>query len=155
MLSNSVTQRSGVLLLALFSSPVLAYDCTISATPLNFGSVKGIAGQAQRTTATLRVVCTTGASAANVSYQILIDGPAGQGQRQMSTGSHSTGYQLYISGDYQQVWGNGGSGTISDAYSLAANDSATRTYAVYAKMTPTRGDPPGSYIANTAVQLIY
>ncbi|WP_413734590.1 spore coat protein U domain-containing protein [Sodalis sp. RH21] len=143
------------LLWGLFSTQASAYDCSISATPLNFGAIQGIAGMVQRSTATITVVCSGGASAANVSYRILIDGPAAQAPRQISSGSHSASYQLYTSGDYQQVWGNGGGGVITDSYSLEANAAVTRTYTVYAKMTPSRNDPPGSYIANAMVQLIY
>ncbi|WP_410015975.1 spore coat protein U domain-containing protein [Sodalis sp. C49] len=144
-----------VMLCALFSGPALAYDCSIAATPLSFGALAGVDGATRQTTATLTVVCRTGAAAANVSYRILLDGPAGEGQRQMSAGGHNAGYQLYTSDNYQQVWGNGGGGAITDGYSLAANATVTRTYTVYARMRAGRDDRPGSYIATTLVQLLY
>ncbi len=145
---------TGVVLMFL-SGPALAYDCEISATPLNFGSVDGVAGQIRQSTATLTVVCRTGDTAANVSYQILMDSPAGDAQRQMSAGEHNTGYQLYTSGSYQQVWSNTGGGVISDSYSLAADATVSRNYTIYAKMKTDRAASPGTYTANLAVQLIY
>ncbi len=144
-----------VMVLLFLSGPVWAYDCEISTTPLNFGSVEGIAGRIKQSTATLTVVCRGDNTPANVSYQILIESPAGDAQRQMSTGSHNAVYQLYTSGSYQQVWSSTGSGVITDSYSLAANDSVSRTYTVYATMKTGRDDPPGNYTANLAVQLIY
>ncbi|NDL62836.1 Csu type fimbrial protein [Acerihabitans arboris] len=155
MRSPTANRTLPVLLIVLFAAPALAYDCTIASTPLNFGALAGVAGATRQTTATITVVCRSGAAAANVSYQILLDGPAGEGQRQMSAGGHSADYQLYTSGNYQQVWGNSGGGVITDGYSLDANATVTRTYTVYAKMKADRDDPPGSYIANTAVQLLY
>ncbi|WP_213992017.1 spore coat protein U domain-containing protein [Sodalis sp. dw_96] len=146
---------AGGMVLMFLSGPALAYDCAISGTPLNFGSVEGIAGRIQQSTATLTVVCRTGNTPANVSYQILMVGPAGDAQRQMSAGEHITGYQLYTSGSYQQVWSNTGDGIISDSYSLGANATVTRNYTVYAKMKTDRAASPGTYTANLAVQLVY
>ena len=141
--------------LVFITGPALAYDCELSATPLNFGSVEGIAGRTQESTATLTVVCRSGNTPANVSYQILLNGPAGDAQRQMSAGSHVAGYQLYTSGSYQQVWSNTSGRIISDSYSLAANATVSRNYTVYAKMKTDRAASPGTYTANLAVQLIY
>lgn len=148
-------QKIAGMVLMLLSGPALAYDCAISATPLNFGAVPGIAGQIQQSTATLTVACRSGNAPAEVSYRILMDGPAGEAQRQMAAGGHNTGYQLYTSGSYQQVWSNTGGGIIADSYTLAANTSVSRTYRVYARMKTERDDAPGNYTANLAVQLIY
>ncbi|HEY0209197.1 spore coat protein U domain-containing protein [Acerihabitans sp.] len=152
---TSVQRNLFVLLSVLFAGPALAYDCSIAATPLNFGALAGVDGTTRRSTATLTVVCRGGAAAANVSYRILLDGPAGEGRRQMSAGGHSAGYQLYTSNNYQQVWGNSGGGMITDGYSLEANATVSRTYTVYASMKAGRDDRPGSYSATTVVQLLY
>lgn len=154
MLSLNANRILSLLLCTLSAAPALAYDCTISATPLSFGALAGVAGTTRQTTATITVLCRSNV-AANVSYRILLDGPPGEAQRQMSAGGHSAGYQLYTSANYQQVWGNSGGGVITDGYSLDANATVTRTYTVYAKMKAGRDDPPGSYIANTVVQLLY
>ncbi len=143
------------MVLIFITGPALAYDCEISATPLNFGSVEGLAGRTQQSTATLTVVCHSGNTPETVGYQILMDGPAGEAQRQMSAGAHNAGFQLYTSGSYQQVWSNTGSGIINDSYGLAANSSVSRNYTVYARMVTGRKDAPGSYTANLAVELIY
>ena len=143
------------LVLMLSTGPALAYDCTLSATPLNFGSIEGVAGQTRQSTATLTVVCRSGNTSADVNYQILMDGQGSGGERQMTVGDHNTGYQLYTSGSYQQVWNNTGSGMVKDSYRIAANDTVSRTYTVYAKMKTARKDPPGAYLANLTVQLVY
>ncbi|MGC6388847.1 spore coat protein U domain-containing protein [Ewingella sp. S1.OA.A_B6] len=142
-------------MLSLLCAPALAYNCDISATPLNFGSLEGIAGRVRLSTATLTVVCRTGNAPANVNYQILIDNPAGNAEHQMTAGNHNAGYQLYTSESYQEIWSNTGSGIVSDSYSLAANSSVSRTYTIYAKMKIDREDLPGTYIANFTAQLLY
>lgn len=143
------------MVLLFITGPALAYDCEISATPLNFGAVEGIAGRTQQSTATLTVACRSGNTPASVSYQILMDSPEGDAERRMTAGDHSAGYQLYTSISYQQVWSNTGGGIISDSYSLAANETVSRTYTVYARMKTGREASPGTYMANLAVRLIY
>lgn len=139
----------------MVGTPVLAYDCAISVTPLMFGTVEGIVGHEQRSTATIRVVCRTGDTAANVNYQILIDGVSAEEGRSMGAGGHSTGYQLYTSDNYQQVWGNSGSGVVSDSYPLGVHESAERSYRIYAKMRTGRQDAPGHYQDTVNVRLQY
>lgn len=143
--------------ITLCSSAAFAYSCSISATPLNFGLVEGVAERTQQSTATLTVLCQSDTTAASVSYQILLDGPTSSGQRQMASGTSQTQYQLYTSNAYQQVWGSGAgaSGTISDSYTLAAHSSASRTYTVYARMQPGRSASPGFYSDVSAVRLVY
>ncbi|MBD1550300.1 spore coat U domain-containing protein [Pseudomonas typographi] len=144
------------MLIALCSAKAFAYTCSIAVTPLNFGVVEGVAGRQQQSTSTITVVCQTDASAANVSYEILLDDTTGSANRRMDSADGHTEYQLYTSNTYQQVWGGGGSGgTISDSYSLAAHSSVSRTYTVYARMHPGRTDSPGLYSDVGVVRLVY
>ncbi|HEY0286343.1 MAG TPA: spore coat protein U domain-containing protein [Pseudomonas sp.] len=145
------------LIIALCSPAAFAYTCSIAATPLNFGVVEGVAQRVQLSTATLTVICQSDASAASVSYQILLDDTSGGVEREMTSATGKTQYQLYTSSTYQQVWGSGGgvSGTISDSYNIAAHSSVSRTYTVYARMQPGRRDGPGFYSDVSGVRLIY
>ncbi|EHD21410.1 MULTISPECIES: spore coat protein U domain-containing protein [Brenneria] len=142
-------------LLALLPVKALAYSCAIDATALSFGAIEGITGVSQQSTATLTVKCQadTGADS-TISYQIMIDGAETGEQRQMTDGNNTTNYQLYTSNNYQQIW-DGSSGALTDSYTLTANTSETRTYTVYARMTPSFQDAPGTYIDTRSVSLLY
>lgn len=72
----------------------------------------------------------------------------------MTDGNNTTNYQLYTSNNYQQIW-DGSSGALTDSYTLTANTSETRTYTVYARMTPSFQDAPGTYIDTRSVSLLY
>lgn len=134
---------------------VLAYSCAISSTALNFGAIEGITGVSQQSTATFTVKCQADTSTDSaISYQIMIDGAETGSQRQMTDGNNTTDYQLYTSGNYQQIW-DSGSGALTDSYTLTANTSETRTYTVYARMNPSFRDAPGTYIDTRTVNLVY
>ncbi|WP_426140531.1 spore coat protein U domain-containing protein [Pseudomonas sp. DWP3-1-2] len=140
--------------IALIGAPAMAYDCSVAATPLNFGMVEGRTGQVTRSTATLTVVCQSGNSAATVSYQLLSD-TFSAGDKTMMGGNGEASYQLYTSRSYQQVWGDTSGNAISDSYTLAANTSQTRVYTVYARMQPGLKVGPGQYTGVSTVRLIY
>ncbi|MHC8285755.1 Csu type fimbrial protein [Pseudomonas sp. XS1P51] len=143
--------------IVLCSPAAYAYNCSIAVTPLSFGLVKGIAERIQLSTATITVICQSDASAASVSYQILLEDATGSAERQMTSATGQTQYQLYTSSAYQQVWGSGDgvSSTVSDSYSIPAHSSASRTYTIYARMQPGRRDSPGLYRDISGIRLIY
>lgn len=141
--------------LMLISGEALAYHCEISSTPLTFGSIEGVAGKERQTTATLTVVCRNEDTPANVEYKIIIDSQNINSEHEMTSGSHSNFFNTYKTENYQEIWGNSTPNIVSDSYSIAANDTVSRTYTVYAKMKTGRDAPPGIYIANMIVRLLY
>ena len=146
----SVLCCSGI---ALTCNSAMAYQCSVSATPLSFGMVEGRTAQVARSTATLTVFCQSDV-ATTVSYQILSD-TFSQNERTMTGGNGAANYQLYTSATYQQVWGETASNAILDSYTLAANTSLTRVYTVYARMLPGMRVGPGEYVAVSDVRLVY
>ncbi|MCQ2999857.1 spore coat U domain-containing protein [Pseudomonas syringae] len=139
--------------ITLTCNSAMAYQCSVSATPLSFGMVEGRTGQVARSTATLTVVCQSDV-AATVSYEILSE-TYGQNDRTMTGGNGTANYQLYTSATYQRVWGDTASNAISDSYTLAVNTSQTRVYTVYARMLPGVRVGPGQYVAVSGVRLVY
>ncbi|MBJ7223714.1 MULTISPECIES: spore coat protein U domain-containing protein [unclassified Brenneria] len=142
-------------LLTLLPVEVLAYSCAISTTALNFGAIEGITGTSLQSTATFTVKCQADTDTDSaISYQIMIDGAETGGQRQMTNGNHTTHYQLYTSGNNQQIW-DSSTGTLTDSYTLVADTSETRTYTVYASMAPSFQDVPGTYLDTRTINLVY
>lgn len=132
-----------------------AYECSISATPLVFGEVEG-GERAHSSSATLTVVCHSDASAANIDYRILLDSADATSQRLQGAAGEVV-YQLFVSADQRQLWGDGGgAGTaISDSVSLAPYSTSTRSYRVYASIRPNRLYRPGNYTSLLDVRLVY
>lgn len=135
--------------------PAQAYDCSISTTPLVFGQIEG-GGQAQSSSATLTVVCHSDASAATIDYQIILDSEDPTQQRLLGAAGEIA-YQLFISSDQRQLWGNpSGTGiAITDSVSLAPYSTSTRNYRVYATTRADRLYRPGSYTGLLDVRLVY
>ncbi|MGF0237127.1 spore coat protein U domain-containing protein [Rhodococcus sp. IEGM1300] len=144
--------RHLLLMLALSSAHVQASNCSVSATPLNFGAVKGLAGKTGVSTATLSVICRTDV-ATTISYSLAYVGAEPGASRALSNGSARVAYQLFVSSTDSMPWSI--SYPITDSYALAAGSSVTRTYTVYAKVQPGRDGLPGTYSDIGQVQLIY
>lgn len=151
-MSHSRVTGSLLLVLLASSSALASPTCSVSATPLNFGTVQGIAGASERSTATLSVTCRAD-TAANISYSLVYDAGSGVVSRTLQLGAAQVAYQLYTGGNDSLPWSD--SHPITDSYSLAAGASVTRTYTVYAKLQPGRQGAPGAYWQVGQVRLIY
>lgn len=111
-------------------------DCSISASPLNFGSVTSIVQT--DASASLSVNCTL-----NGAYSVSLDGGTTSGDvgnRQMQLGGDTIGYQLYRDAARTQVWGDT-AGTTVDGTGSGAPQSIT----VYGRVPAQGPKPPGSY----------
>ena len=59
-------------------------------------------------------------------------------RRFLRNGSASLAYQLYTSAALDEIWGDGtgGTGLVSDSYTLGAGRSQTTTYRLYGSIPP-------------------
>lgn len=96
---------------AIMVSVTVASSCTVSASPLSFGTYQPGQGALSAHT-TLAVLCTRGAP-----FTITLN--AGMGgtvaQRAMTMGTNKLGYNLYTTATHAAVWGDGtqSSATVS------------------------------------------
>lgn len=127
-------------------------NCTISTTPLDFGSIDALTGAAVNGTGGISVACTNGTSwtaAASVG--------SGSGAtfavRKMSDGSDTLNYTLYTDGTRTTVWGDGtgGSGTIGNT-----GTGSTQNVTVYARIAAGQTSvPAGDYDDTVSVTITY
>jgi len=134
--------------LPAISTVARAADCTAAATPLSFGGYNQFDPDPSEITATISVTCIATAAAA-ISYKIAI-GPGSSGnfmRRFLRNGSASLAYQLYTSAALDEIWGDGtgGTGLVSDSYTLGAGRSQTTTYRLYGSIPPAQHVVSGSY----------
>lgn len=111
-------------------------DCTISANPLDFGTVTSIVQT--DASSNLSVNCTL-----NGAYSVSLDGgttTGNVGDRKMELGANTVDYQLYRDAARTLVWGNT-PGTTVDGTGSGAPQSIT----VYGRVPAQGPKPPGTY----------
>ncbi|MFN3235090.1 MAG: spore coat U domain-containing protein [Gammaproteobacteria bacterium] len=151
-----------LILLLLLSNVAFAkydsYDCSVSATPVAFGKYNPF-GSDVDVTGTVSVSCEkyrSGSSKTLVKYTIkLSKGNSGSySERKLESGSNALLYNLYTSGSYNEIWGNGKSGTevVSDKYYLDGKVE-TKDYTVYGRIPGYQNVPVGSYTDTIKVRV--
>lgn len=112
--------------------------CTVTANPLNFGTVTGMTGHSA--TSNLSVTCTL-----DGAYTIALDGGAVTGdvndrRMQLGPGPETVEYQLYQDAGHAQVWG-GTPGTVVGGIGTGVPQSVP----VFGLVPPQGPKPPGVY----------
>ncbi|AMX03763.1 Csu type fimbrial protein [Microbulbifer thermotolerans] len=110
-------------------------DCTISASPLDFGTVTNLVQT--DASSNLSVTCTL-----NGAYSVALDG-GGSGDinnRRMLLGGDSIDYQLYQDAARTQVWGD----TVGTVVS-GTGSGAAQSITVYGRVPAQGAKPPGIY----------
>ena len=139
---------AGVTLLALlFSGRVaMAQVCTATTTGLTFGGYDPFAPNPSSITGTVSVTCRA-IVALSIAYSVQLDGGTGGtiASRAMTAGMSSLSYQLYTNAAHSVIWGDGtgGTGVISDGYTLIALASATKNYTAYGLIPARQMAAPG------------
>lgn len=136
-----------------------AANCSVSATPVAYGSYNPFSASATDSTGVVTVACTLGGIISLlVSYNIKLStgGSGSYGPRQMSSGANTLNYNLYTTTGRTTVWGNGTSstGTISDGYLLGIG-TTTRNYTVYGRVPALQNVYSGSYADTITVTVDY
>jgi len=130
-----------------------------SSTSMAFGAYNPGLTTATTTTATITLSCTgslLGALGASYLPPYTVSLSTGGGtyaQRLMTTGSTTLKYQIYTSGSYGTVWGDG-SGTTSTV--AGGNDgNTTETLTAYGSIPAGQYVKPGSYTDTITATITY
>jgi spore coat protein U-like protein len=134
-------------------SASVAANCLVSATNLAFGSYTGVA--ALNGTSDVNVRCTNGSG-----YTLMLSpGGGSYGTRLLTSGTDSLQYNLYTSGTYTSIWGDGTSSTAvvtGTGTGLAAASNITHTvHGLLPDNATNEAAPAGSYADSITVTVEY
>jgi spore coat protein U-like protein len=125
----------------LLSVNLLSAACTISTTPVNFGSYDVFSASPTDSTGLITITCNeTPAPYAPVSI-----GP--------SPNSGGLNYNLYTNAARTSIWGDGTSGTVRVWRTFWRN--IPRNLTVYGRIPPGQDVPAGTYTDTLTVTLIW
>jgi spore coat protein U-like protein len=145
------------LALMVLSMAARAQSCTVSATPVSFGSYNVFNATPLDATGTIRVSCT-GLVGLLVSYNIKLSaGLSGSyAPRQMANGANRLNYNLYTDATRLTVWGDGSAWTsfVSNTITLLLL-GVTVNHTVYGRVPALQNVAVGSYSDNITVTLTF
>ncbi|MBN9206916.1 spore coat U domain-containing protein [Methylibium petroleiphilum] len=133
----------------------VASACTVSGSLLNFGgSIDPLVSAVPiDASSTLTVRCTN-----TTPYTVALDagihagGAAVFGNRNMSNGAQTIGYQLYLDAGRATVWGNG---TASSSTVPGTGTGSNQSLTIYGRLPSLTGVVPGSYSDTVTVTISY
>lgn len=132
--------------------------CTTSAASMSFGVYDPTSGTPNQTTGSVTVSCDLiGGISLLVSYTIALSSGSGAYlNRALLNGAATLNYNLYTSGSFSSIWGdgNGGTSTVSDGYLLGLL-GAVRNYTVYGRVPALQNIPAGTYADSIIVTVTY
>lgn len=133
--------------------------CTVSATPVSFGTYDVFNASPTDTSGTVSVTCRVILLGLLVSYEVSLDtgGNSSYSPRKMQKGgSYTLDYNLYKDAARTQVWGDGsgGSSTLSIA-KLIQVGTHTDDYNLYGRMPAGQNVEAGSYSDTVTVTVEY
>ena len=144
-----VATQGGVFTGTLSASAVIAAQCTVASTPMNFGTAS-IISSAITATAGVSVSCNT-----STSFTVALDNGGygtGPATRAMGSGPNRVTYGIYRDSARTMPWGNI-TGTNTVASSVTGASTATIT--AFGSVPPQAGAPPGSYADVVNVTVTY
>ena len=132
-------------------SALAAWSCSISVTPLGFGTYDVFSATPDDSTATLSVTCTqVSAPVGNLPVTAsLSQGSSGTyATRQMKSGANSLSYNMYANATRTTIFGDGtaGTSTISGTFPFTAvGQNVTGTGTIYGRIPAGQDVAVGSY----------
>lgn len=145
---TSVPRLFSAIAAGLLLCPAAAMACTVTVTPLAFGSIDPVARMPTESTGTLVVSCPT-----QTSYTLSIDGGNGTvGDRFMTGAADTLRYQLYTDASLSLVWGDGTAGTVTVAGSAGPADT---THVVYGRVPAQPLAKAGAYTDTLTVTVTF
>ncbi len=163
--------RSTGMLAALFGAAALlivapaarAADCTVNATPVNFGHYDPLSSASNHSgVASVTVSCRSTIPQGNerVSYSLLISSGLGgtyQPRQMLSCPDHLS-YILYRDAARTQIWGDGSGGSFAVTGALAQitpGAGASASHTIYGRIPASQNATAGNYTDTLVVTLIY
>jgi len=136
----------------LMVSGASAASCTVSSSGVNFGSFSPLTDTSVDSTGSITVNCTEVSS-----YSITLSTGSGTySQRRMVAGGYYLYYNLYRDAAFQQIWGDGNSGS----YTVSLNDpvnSQNNLHPIYGRipLSSQRAAHVGTYSDTITVTVSY
>jgi spore coat protein U-like protein len=125
-------------------------DCLITATPISFGSSVGVLTSAVTATGTITATCT---NTDGYSIQLNKGSNGSLSDRQMASSAGAVvHYQLYTNSGHTTIWGDGTSGTSTNA---GTGTGGSQSYTVYGQVQAQTTPAPNSYSDTVTVQVNY
>jgi spore coat protein U-like protein len=145
--ASAATQSSTVAVSATVTS-----NCTISTSPVAFGSVNTLSGSAVDASGGLSITCTNG-----TPWSATAGTGAGTGatfaSRKMGSGSNLLNYSLYTDAGRSSVWGDGTGTTVAIG---SSGTGATQSFTIYGRVPAGQTSAPaGSYADTVSVTVSY
>ena len=134
-----------------------AQACTVSATPVAFGTYDPKSNVPTDSTGNVTVVCQSTVGIL-VAYSVkLISGAGTLLARKMTTTGSQLNYQIYKDPTFGQIWGDGSSGTVYNigGYLLAVLVPVSTTYPAYGRITALQNAYAGSYTDTLTILVTY
>ena len=128
-------------------------NCSVSTTPVAFGTVDATSGQAVQGTGSISVTCTNG-----TAWTASADAGAGSGAdlvtRRMADGANLLDYSLYTDSARTQLWGDGIEGVTALFSDTGSGVAQIKT--VYGLIQGGQtGAPAGEYVDTVQVTVTY
>lgn len=124
--------------------------CTIQANNVDFGTYNAAVATPTDASSTITVRCTL-----STPFRVLLNGGSSAAgtimNRQMSNGTNTVGYQLFVDNARTSVWGDGAQGVSHSGVGTGISTALT----VYARMTPTQFVQAGVYTDLVTATLEY
>jgi len=144
----------------LLPQPAMALleGCEVSATGVDFGIYDPLSASDNEATGNVTVTCTVTLVGLTVTYEIRLD-TGGSGTyfpREMTSGTHTLEYQLYIDSARTTVWGDGSSGTDTwNVTTLLQVGTTVDDYTIYGSIPASQMVAAGTYGDTITVTLEY
>jgi len=127
-------------------------NCTVSTSALAFGPVNTISGSNVDAAGGISVTCTNG-TAWSASAGVGAGSGASFAGRRMTSGANLLNYNLYTSGAYTTVWGDG---TASTGLLSGTGTGSVQAVSVFGRVASGQTSvPAGSYADTVAVTVTY
>lgn len=136
----------------LFAGNVFAL-CTVTTTPVNFGSYNPILATATDSTGTIDVFCDVRSMGVITSIGVSPNS-LGFNPRQMAFGLELLNYNVYTNKQRTIIWGDGTGGTVTESNNVPAGK--TKSMTVYGRIPPGEDVPVGGpYIDTLTVTITW
>jgi len=137
---------------SLSATATINANCTVSTSPVAFGTVDPLSGSNVDNSGAVTVTCTNG-TAWTAAGGVGSGTGATFATRVMTSGSNTLNYSLYTNSGRSTVWGDG---TASTATVGATGNGTSQTITIYGRVPAGQGSAaPGSYSDPVAVTVTY
>lgn len=129
-------------------------SCTASASGVVFGTYTPLAATALLANGTVVIACTGVTGNNGITIDLSPGASGNYATRTLMSGALNLNYNLYLDAAYQQIWGNGTSGSVEGGASIT-NGHPTATLTVYGAVAAGQDPSPGIYGDTITVSVNY